>query len=1029
MRFGPLMLMAMWLMVPRGAWAEPVRQNISALPKAEIVGLQRRLTDAGCYAGPIDGMASEATQAAVLACPDQRPRLVIETGMHVALVNSISVNKACSQAATASEDKTLRLWSLPDGRLLHTIRPPIGDGNLGKIFTASSSPDGRFVVAGGWDAHREIKSGHSINVFDPSNGSLVTRLGPYGNVILNMTFSPDGKSLAVNIADLGLAIFNTSAANPRNWTEVAHDLTYKSDSYSAGWSGNGRLATVAMDGKLRLYGPAPDFRKIREGLVLGGKEPFSVAFDPSQDRLAVGYDDTTAVEIYDAQSLKRLIAADTTGIDNGDLDKVAWQADGKRLWAGGKYDIGGKYSAIIFDRNGKKIGKPVNLAPNSIQSLQPCASGMVFAGGGPVFGLLDEASGATVLHKTLGVDMHGKLGAALTVAADGKSVRFGLGYGSRDPSRFDLARSALLDAPAPDSAFALPRIAGLPVANWTDKLNPTFAQQPIVLQQHEKAHSLAIRTDGAGFMLGSDYSLRSFDAQGKQLWDRTVPAAVWGVNVSGDGRIIVAAYGDGTIRWHRWSDGQELLALFVNSQTKAWVAWTPTGYYSASPGGEDLIGWHVNRGWDQAADFFPADRFKAQFARADIVERILDTLDEAEAVKLANAAQPVKREATPLLNNLPPVISILSPAEGTLLEGAKVTIGYIIRSPSGLPVDIIEARVDGRPLALAQGIGGGEDVRKCLTETHGLGRQDGALQGCRGSITIDAPQNSAAIGLAARSGSRFSEAAILNVTRAATTADLVKPKLYALVIGVADYVNPDYKLGLPAKDAKDFASALQHQKGGLYSDVTVQVLTDRAATVAAIKDGLDWLTHITTARDVAVLYFAGHGEVEQRSGKFYLLPAEADGKKLFSTAISRDEINGALEQVPGKTIVFLDACHSGAIVAGSSARGLGAFNVNDVVKDMANADNGIVLFTASTGKQLSLENPVWGNGAFTKALVEGLGLEGIKAQAGLTNKGTITLSELEVFVAERVKQLTEGAQSPVLINPKGVPNYPLALAR
>ena len=164
MRFGPLMLMAMWLLVPQGARAEPARQDVAALPKAEIAGLQRRLADAGCYAGPIDGAASEATKAAVFACPDQRPRLVIETGMHVALVNSISVDKACSQAATASEDKTLRLWSLPDGRLLHTIRPPIGDGNLGKIFTASASPDGRFVAAGGWDAHREIKTGHSINV-------------------------------------------------------------------------------------------------------------------------------------------------------------------------------------------------------------------------------------------------------------------------------------------------------------------------------------------------------------------------------------------------------------------------------------------------------------------------------------------------------------------------------------------------------------------------------------------------------------------------------------------------------------------------------------------------------------------------------------------------------------------------------------------------------------------------------------------------------------------------------------------------
>ena len=126
-----------------GAQAEPVRQDISGLAQAEIVALQRRLADAGCYTGALDGAASAATKAAVLACPDQRPRLVIETGMHVAGISRISVDRACALAATASDDKTLRLWSLPDGRLLRTIRPPIGDGDNGKLYATALSPDGR----------------------------------------------------------------------------------------------------------------------------------------------------------------------------------------------------------------------------------------------------------------------------------------------------------------------------------------------------------------------------------------------------------------------------------------------------------------------------------------------------------------------------------------------------------------------------------------------------------------------------------------------------------------------------------------------------------------------------------------------------------------------------------------------------------------------------------------------------------------------------------------------------------------------
>jgi hypothetical protein len=99
------------------------------------------------------------------------------------------------------------------------------------------------------------------------------------------------------------------------------------------------------------------------------------------------------------------------------------------------------------------------------------------------------------------------------------------------------------------------------------------------------------------------------------------------VNWSPDGRVIVAAYGDGTIRWHRASDGAEVLALFVlveNDAAKDWVCWTPKGHFMASENGEGLIGWHVNRGEDQAADFYPAHTFAETFRKPDIVKAALD---------------------------------------------------------------------------------------------------------------------------------------------------------------------------------------------------------------------------------------------------------------------------------------------------------------------------------------------------------------------------------------------------------------------
>ena len=113
---------------------------------------------------------------------------------------------------------------------------------------------------------------------------------------------------------------------------------------------------------------------------------------------------------------------------------------------------------------------------------------------------------------------------------------------------------------------------------------PTFDGQPLPLDRYESSRSLAIHPEGDRFVLGTDWSLRAFDAKGTPLWTRAVPSIVWAVNITGDGRLVVAAYGDGTIRWHRMSDGVELLAFMPLADRTNWVAWTPEGFYAATPG-------------------------------------------------------------------------------------------------------------------------------------------------------------------------------------------------------------------------------------------------------------------------------------------------------------------------------------------------------------------------------------------------------------------------------------------------------------
>ncbi len=75
-----------------------------------------------------------------------------------------------------------------------------------------------------------------------------------------------------------------------------------------------------------------------------------------------------------------------------------------------------------------------------------------------------------------------------------------------------------------------------------------------------------------------------------------------------------------------------------------------------------------------------------------------------------------------------------------------------------------------------------------------------------------------------------------------------------------------------------------------------------------------------------------------------------------------------LSWIPGKRIAFIDTCHSGNILGTRRS----VADTNAVINDLTASENGVVVFSSSSGKQFSLEDAKWQNGAFTKALVEGL---------------------------------------------------------
>ena len=130
------------------------------------------------------------------------------------------------------------------------------------------------------------------------------------------------------------------------------------------------------------------------------------------------------------------------------------------------------------------------------------------------------------------------------------------------------------------------------------------------------------------------------------------------------------------------------------------------------------------------------------------------------------------------------------------------------------------------------------------------------------------------------------------------------------------------------------------------------------------------------------------------------------------------DIKNTLASLAGKTILFVDTCHSGNVMG--TRRGVA--DINAVVNELASAENGAVVFASSPGRQYSPEDPAWGNGAFTKALVEG-----VNGRADYGGKGRITVNMLDLYLSERVKELTKGKQTPTTTKPQTISDFPIAV--
>lgn len=958
------------------------------------------------------------------------PILRVETGMHGAAIGSLSTDAQGRYVVTGSDDKTVRVWNARTGAALRVLRPPIGAGDTGKIFAVALSPDGNTIACGGRTGAPE-QGAFRVYLFERNTGRMTGHLDNLPNAILSLAYSPDGRYLAVGLAGgSGIRLYRTP-----DYAPAGTDSRYGTHCYGLAWARVGsalRLATTSFDQKIRLYsfaeGGGTALHPAFQATI--GALPYSAAFSPDGTKLAVGFYDRPQVMVLSGTNLSTLVTPDFGGMTMNDtLFAVGWSADGTSLYAGGKFKQPGTGFALRRWANGGQ-GDHVDVAVTgqTIFGLQTRpAGGVFFCAGDPAWGAVGTDDRRAFWQGPQLVDFQNDAPQFL-VSRDGGTIQFGTGQAGNAPAQFSLAQRLLAtgngaagNAPASGLSAPITKAPGVDVTGWRGTRAPCLNTKELPLELNELARSLALAPDGNSFLLGTEWNLRCFGSDGRERWHVAAPGTTWAVNVAGNGRTALAAFGDGTIRWFRMADGKPLCSLFPHADGKRWLLWTPGGYYDCSPGGEDFIGWHVNNGPDRAADFFPAGRFRRATYRPDVLHGVLGALDPVVALQQADI-QSGRQPAPPVQTALPPVVTILSPQSGESFASSQVTLRYSVRTPTGEPVTAVRALIDGRPAQADR------DLRLVAANAIGTDRE----------ITVTIPPHDCVISLIAESRTSASEAATVRLAWAGTAPAprSLRPRLFVLAVGISKYKDPDIALTYPNADARTFSQTMLAQKGRLYDDVQERVLLDGDATRDKIREGLIWIKAQTTPRDVAVIFLAGHG-ANDPAGNYLFVPADFDRDRYETTGVPFSDIKSAVENLAGKTLLFVDSCHSGNVLGGRQAQtqtGLPrawcpapdanqGVDVTGAVNELSSAENGAIVFTASTGRQVALEDPAWGHGAFTKALVEGL-----TGKADFTHRGQITVNMLDLYLSDRVKELTHGAQTPTTAKPQTVPDFPVALS-